>query len=146
MHYTLRPATPDDYEWVRCLHHAELRAAVEPTWGWDEAFQDHYFARFFDAARLQVIRVDGRDAGILGVERRDEHILLSNIWLGAEFQRQGVGTRVIVDLQSQARAAHLPLILEVLRANRARELYERLGFRVYEEEPTRFRMRWTASE
>jgi ribosomal protein S18 acetylase RimI-like enzyme len=140
MHYALRPATPDDYEWVRRLHHTVLRAAVEDMWGWDEAFQDDFFARFFQPSKVQVIRVEGRDAGILSVERRDEHILLSNIWLAPDFQGKGVGTRVVVDLQAQAGAAHLPLVLEVLRTNRARELYERLGFGVYEETATRFRI------
>jgi ribosomal protein S18 acetylase RimI-like enzyme len=46
-------------------------------------------------------------------------------------------------LQKDARSRKLPILLQVLHLNRARRLYERLGFRVYETTETHYRMRWS---
>jgi len=53
---------------------------------------------------------------------------------------RGVGTSVVRDVMHQASRLGLPLRLQVLKANRARRLYERLGFREVAETPTHFQM------
>jgi ribosomal protein S18 acetylase RimI-like enzyme len=87
--------------------------------------------------------MDGEDAGVLQVESYVDEIFLALILIAPAFQGQGLGTAVICDVQAQARAAGLPLTLQVLKANpRARRLYERLGFEVVEEREERYVMRW----
>ena len=49
-----------------------------------------------------------------------------------DFQRQGLGTRLIGDLMARARDSSRPLTLRVLVVNPARDLYARLGFVVTE--------------
>ena len=141
--YTLRPATEADHDFLLGLHLVALREAVEATWGWDEAFQRSYFEDHWDPGPRRIIVMDGEDAGVLQVESYVDEIFLALILIAPAFQGQGLGTAVICDVQAQARAAGLPLTLQVLKANpRARRLYERLGFEVVEEREERYVMRW----
>ena len=142
--YELRRASEADHDWLRRLHHAAMRGSVEQIWGWDEAEQDKYFRERFDPARLQIFQVDGRNAGVLEVEERPDEIYLADIQISPEMQGRGIGSAVIRDLQRRAAARGVPLALQVNRANRARALYERLGFAMTGEMETHYHMRWVA--
>jgi ribosomal protein S18 acetylase RimI-like enzyme len=139
--YSLRPATPDDHDFLYALNRTTLREYVEPIWGWHEEWQEEYFRKKFDPPKRQVIQVDGRDAGVLVVERHPDEVYLGLIELLPEFQRRGIGAAIINRLKAEAHANKLPLTLHVLRTNTpARRLYERLGFQVVAEEEYRYRM------
>ena len=139
--YKLRPATDGGYAFLKHLHHTAMRDVVERTWGWDEADQDRMFDRGFKPQRCQVVVVDGRDAGQLVVDRRPDHLFLQTLYILPEFQGRGLGTAIIQDVLAEANRAGLPVALSVLRLNRARRLYERLGFVATSEDETHFHMR-----
>jgi len=66
---------------------------------------------------------------------------LVGIQLLPEFQGRGIGSDLILRELAHAKALGKPLRLQVLRANdRARALYERLGFRVVGETEHHFMM------
>jgi len=139
--YTLRPATPADFDFLFALHRAAMRAYIEPIWGWHEDWQLEYFREKYDSRQRQIIQVEGQDVGVLVVERRADELYLGLIELLPAFQGRGIGTAIIRGLIAQARAEGRPLGLHVLRTNApARRLYERLGLRVVGEEPNRYRM------
>ncbi len=139
--YSLRPATPEDGDLLYALNRATIREYVEPIWGWHEEWQEEYFRKKFDPQKWQVIQVDGRDAGVLVVERRPDEVYLGLIELWPAFQGGGVGTAIVNQLKAEAHARGLPLTLHVLKTNvPARRLYERLGFRIVDEEAYRYRM------
>ena len=142
MKIRLRPATESDYEYLWWLHGATMRTYVEAIWGWDEAVQRQYFEERFDPARLQIVESAGQTVGYISVERQREFIFLSAITMAPQTQRQGIGTRLIRDLQDEAERQRIPLRLRVLQGNPARRLYERLGFAVTEETETHITMSW----
>jgi ribosomal protein S18 acetylase RimI-like enzyme len=121
-----------------------MRASVEATYGWDEAWQTRYFRERFDPARRHVIRYDGVDVGVLSVEEREDGLFLASIAILPEYQRRGIGTTLIRRLQQRASQSGLPLTLQVLKVNQARELYKRLGFVCTGETDTHYQMRWSA--
>ena len=139
--YTLRPATPADFDFLFALHRAAMRAYIEPIWGWHEDWQLDYFREKFDSRQRQIIQVEEQDVGVLVVERWPDELYLGLIELLPGFQGRGIGTAIVHELIDQARAEGLPLGLHVLRTNEpARQLYEQLGLRVVAEEPNRYRM------
>ncbi|WP_374686793.1 GNAT family N-acetyltransferase [Promineifilum sp.] len=139
--YSLRPATPEDHDFLYALNRATIREYVEPIWGWHEEWQEEYFRKKFDPQKWQVIQVDGRDAGVLVVEQRPDEVYLGLIELWPEFQGRGVGSAVVNRLKAEAHGRGQPLTLHVLKTNvPARRLYERLGFQVVAEEEYRYRM------
>ncbi|MDT8306765.1 MAG: N-acetyltransferase [Anaerolineae bacterium] len=140
--YTLRVATEDDYDFLYALHVATIRAAVEATWGWDEAFQAQRFRDHFVASANQIIVVDGQDAGVFKLEERDGDCFLGLIEILPAYQNRGLGSQVIGDVVAGAFARGRAVSLHVLKANQAaRRLYERLGFGIAEERAERYVMR-----
>ncbi|MGI9486919.1 MAG: GNAT family N-acetyltransferase [Geminicoccaceae bacterium] len=63
--------------------------------------------------------IDDRQA----TERRNE------IQISPSHQSQGIGTKLIVKVMDETTTSGLPVLLRVLTENRARALYERLGFK-----------------
>jgi ribosomal protein S18 acetylase RimI-like enzyme len=115
---------------------------VAKTWGqWDEPWQRDYFREHFDCAHRQVIELDQRPIGFLDVVYDAGHVFLAAIEIAPANQRQGIGTALIRDILANAAALRLPVWLQVLRVNdRARALYERLGFVETGETKTHFLM------
>lgn len=139
--YTVRQAVEADYDFLYELHKAAMREYVEATWGWQEAWQQEYFAKKWDPRPRQIIQVRGRDAGVVVVETRQGEYYLALIELLPEFQGMGVGTAVLADFLHEAEARGLPATLHVLKTNgRARQFYERLGFAIVADEEIRYKM------
>lgn len=132
MNLSFRPATDDDYEYMYALNKATMQAYVEQTFGaWDDDAMRRRFSEYFRPWATRILAIDGRDAGYLEVILEDEEyqeVHLSNIRIAAEYQGQGIGTRLISEVVRDAHARGLPVTLRVLKANPARHLYERLGF------------------
>ncbi len=139
--YSLRQATNDDYTFLYLLHVAAMREYVEATWGWQEEWQQEYFARKFDPHNRQIIRIDGQDAGVIVIEPRIEELYIALIEILPAFQRRGVGTAIVRQLINTADSDGLPVSLHVLKTNNpARQLYERLGFISVQDEGIRYKM------
>lgn len=122
-----------------------MRPSVEEIYGWDEAWQEHYFQEHFDLAKRQIIRYGGVDVGVFSVEEQEDSLFLALIALLPQYQCRGIGTTLIRRLQRRAKEDGVPVTLQVLRVNRARALYERLGFVLTGETETHYRMRWSAN-
>ena len=147
----LRPATEADDEFLYRLHRRTLGDVVEQTWRtpWDDEVQRGFHRRWFDPARIEIVMVDDEPAGVvdaaLQAETGDYHI--GRIAIAPELQNRGLGTELMNRLIERARSHDAPAVeLHVLELNRARVLYERLGFRVVAREPPKLRMRLELTE
>jgi ribosomal protein S18 acetylase RimI-like enzyme len=136
----LRAATTNDRDFLWEVHRTALRPAVEATWGWDEAFQVRYFAEHFATSDRFIVCVDGVDAGVLQFTVKGDHLFLATVALLPEHQGRGIGTDLVNMVLAEGRRHNLPVRLQVLKVNRARKLYERLGFEAYGESETHVHM------
>lgn len=132
----LRPASNEDFDFLYNLHRTTMKEYIEATWGWDPEYHRERFTNNFQPAKSQIVVVDGRDAGVLVVETRDDELFLSGIYILPEYQNRGLGTSLLRDLLAQAGRRGLPVTLQVIKINPARRLYERLGFVVVGETET----------
>ena len=66
---------------------------------------------------------------------------MSEFYVAAEYQNQGIGTQILRDLISEARRKSKSVSLGVLKNNPARRLYERTGFKVMGENEYKYFMR-----
>ena len=137
----LRPATMRDYSFLYDLHRTTMKDIIAQTWGWDHARQEQHFRQHFDPALRQIITFRGIDIGVLSVVERAKDVFLQVIEILPEYQRQGVGTSIIQSVLRQAHGKGKPVVLQVIKANRARRLYQRLGFVTTGETETHFLMR-----
>ena len=136
----LRPAKPEDREYLWRLHCATMQDYVDKTWGWDAAWQRARFDESFDPLSLQIIEKDGAAVGYISVQSGGDEIFLAGIEIEPRQQNQGIATKLIKQLFAESDASHVPLRLRVLKINPARRLYERLGFQCTGETVTHYLM------
>lgn len=144
--FTTRPYEPGDYEFVYELKRLCYHDYVEALWGWREEDQRARFAAFMAEKgaeeMMAILLKDGQPVGMTNYELSGADTLdICNICLLPDCRGKGIGTALLG--QYIARSPRPVLKLQVYKANPARRLYERLGFRTYEETDTHYRMRLT---
>jgi len=153
---TLRPITPADDSFLAAVY-ASSRAEELAVTGWSEEqkaefcrkqfdAQSAYYAANYPGASFQVIEHDREPIGRLYVARWEKEIRIVDITLLPGFRGSGVGTKLLRDLQEEARAAGKSLTIHVERFNRALGLYQRLGFRQVEDKGVYLLMSWESEE
>jgi ribosomal protein S18 acetylase RimI-like enzyme len=151
-HVTLRQATPVDRDLLYRVY-ASSRADELAVVPWSDQQTAAFLRMQFDAqdtdyhlnyadAEFLVVVVDGEDAGRMYVHRRADPINLIDIALLPEHRGQGVGTALVTELLAEARSAGRRVTLHVEPFNPALRLYQRLGFRVMEEQGVYWLMEW----
>ena len=139
----LRASRASDLEVLFPIHCEVMRGYIEQATGaWDEDAERARFLAEFPIGRAQVILVGYEIAGAIDVQRHPDRWTINHIEVAPEWQNQGIGSILIGRILDQARAAGVPMDLEVLRVNHAaRRLYDRLGFIEVGETATHWRMR-----
>src|SRR5438045_5130823 len=149
---SLRLSTASDDSFLARVY-ASSRAEELVITGWPEELkanfcrsqfdaQSAYYATNYPDASFQIIERDGWPIGRLYVARWEKEIRIVDITLLPEFRGSGVGTKLLRDLQTEARSAGKSLTIHVERFNRALGLYERLGFREVEDKGVYLLMEW----
>jgi ribosomal protein S18 acetylase RimI-like enzyme len=140
MRIAFRPAAPDDFDYCAKLYFAGMEETIRAL-GLDRAAHVADFRRRWEAAEVRMIVDDGADIGWLQSRSEGDALFLTQLFVDASRQRQGIGTEVMRRLIAEAEAAGVPVTLGVVKANPALRLYERLGFRTTHEDERKFYMR-----
>ena len=149
---SLRPITPEDTSFLARVY-ASSRAEELAVTGWSDEQKEIFCRRQFDAqsvyytatypeASFQIIERDGEPIGRLYIARWEKQIRIVDITLLPEFRGSGLGTKLLRELQEDARAAGKSLTIHVERFNPALALYQRLGFREIEDKGVYLLMKW----
>ncbi len=104
--------------------------------------QRDWYRTQYHGASFQVVLVYGRPAGRLYVDRWDEEIRIVDIALLPQWRGRGVGSALLIELQSEAGNAGKVLSIHVERFNRALTLYRRLGFEIAGDHGVYLLLRW----
>lgn len=140
---TLLKSKPEDFEFLKQVHHSTLKKHIAEIWGWNESDQDNYFKKDFENCELQVILYSDQKIGYLQLNREPGVLSIVNLLILPEFQGLGLGSEILRDLIDQAKENRLSLRLGVFKVNtRARKLYEKLEFQVDSETETHFLMQY----
>lgn len=109
---------------------------------WQFAAQDQHYRENYPGAQFQLILLDEQPVGRLYIHRRADEIRIMDIALLPAFQKRGIGTHLINQIQEEAQQQKLPVTLHVERFNPALHFYARLGFRFEEERDVYYFMKW----
>ena len=141
----LRKAAPEDYDFVRRVHHRTMQGYVEDFFGpWDQDYQDQRFDQNYKIEEARIITHNGKHVGWLARRDLPQDIFLTQFYITPEHQNRGTGTQVLRDLIAEARRKDTSVNLGVLKSNPARRLYEREGFKVVGENDYKFLMKLEA--
>jgi ribosomal protein S18 acetylase RimI-like enzyme len=133
--------SPSDFEFLYDLCRSTMERYVITAWGeWcDEIVRTQLLAglkaNIFNGSFIDLARV-----GAIAVERHDTHIQIEDLYILEEFQNQGIGTSIILDIIAEAHQSDKPVRLRVLSSSPAKNLYQRLGFVVVQTTPERYFM------
>jgi ribosomal protein S18 acetylase RimI-like enzyme len=148
----LRAATPEDEPFLRAVY-ACTRAEELARAPWsdeqkraftDQQFtaQDAHYRQHYPTAQYSIIEVQGVPAGRLYVDRWETEIRIIDIALLPEHRRTGIGTKLLRELQDEARTAGKALTIHVEKFNPALSLYHRLGFQLIEDKSVYLFLEW----
>jgi ribosomal protein S18 acetylase RimI-like enzyme len=150
---TLRPAMDADEPFLRRVYNSTRQEELSVVpWSAEQlaAFLDMQFRaqhtfyhQHFPDAAYDLIVEDGQPIGRLYVDRRPNELNIMDIALLPEYQNRGIGTALIRAVMDEARASSRSVQLHVETFNRARHLYERLGFSSTQVDGVHIRMEWT---
>lgn len=138
MNFALRPFSPDDQDFLFRLY-ADTRREEVSSFGWPAAQQEMFLRMQFNAqqgwygmayagADHQIVVLDDNPVGRILVFRESDANRLVDIALLGQFRGHGIGTQLLRDLIDRSSQENRAVRLQVLKSNRARHLYERLGF------------------
>jgi ribosomal protein S18 acetylase RimI-like enzyme len=143
--FELRRARASDYDFVVRLYRDTMQPLLTRLNAWDESDALSRFKRYFKVRETQIIGFDGKDVGFVQVSETRNQITLAQIHIATQYRDRGIGTHLVQVLLRDAAAKGKPVLLSVVRGNRARVLYERLGFLVTGEDATRLHMGWEST-
>ncbi|HKP86849.1 MAG TPA: GNAT family N-acetyltransferase [Blastocatellia bacterium] len=138
MSVTFRPVRPDDEPFLYKLYcgtRSEDLAGIELNSPQQEVLlkmqflaQQHSYKAQYPKADHDIILLDGRPIGRVMVERGPAENRGVDIALLPEYRSSGIGGAIIQDLLDEAGRAGKPFRIQVVKSNRAKRLYDRLGF------------------
>ena len=138
----LRGANKKDFDFLFYLKKSTLKPYVEKVWGWDEEIQLNLFIGKFLSEYVQILMQNNQNIGMIEIEETDSEILMHNIQILPKYQNKGTGTDILKALIKKAISLNKTVKIQVLKVNlRALRLYERLGFKKYNETETHFQLK-----
>ena len=152
MAVTLRPKQDEDDQFLYEVY-ASTREEELALTGWTEAqkegflrmqysAQTRYYQQVYPHMDYRIILNEGAPAGRFIVARLEKEIRLVDISLIRGHRGTSIGQELLHGLLDEARRAGKPVVLHVEHFNRARHLYERLGFRPAGDAGVYTRMEW----
>jgi GNAT superfamily N-acetyltransferase len=152
MSVTLRPATPEDEEFLLRVY-ASVRQEELAQVPWSDAQKEGFLRSQFAAQQLHyrkhnpgathdIILLDEEAIGRLYVARREAEIRILDITILSEHRNKGIGTPLIKSLMDEAERAGKPLNIWVESYNPSHHLFERLGFLKVEDDRVNHLMEW----
>lgn len=136
---TLRPAQAADAEFLLAVY-ASTRAEEMALVPWSDdqraqflhmqfTAQLQHYQKHYPKATHDLVLLGGHPIGRLYVDcSADDEICLLDLTLLPEYRGSGLGTPLLRQLQSEAAASARRLTIHLEVNNRARRLFERLGF------------------
>jgi ribosomal protein S18 acetylase RimI-like enzyme len=102
--------------------------------------EDHLLRINYLFDQAQVIVLEGQDIGLLKVDEQGSNIEIVQIQIDPKFQGKGIGRQVVSNVIDKSKVLKKNVSLSVLKENKARELYLRIGFKIIGEDDNSFIM------
>ncbi|MGV3526646.1 MAG: GNAT family N-acetyltransferase [Candidatus Sericytochromatia bacterium] len=117
------------------VYREALFADISQVFGWDEAFQRQRFATTYLPVGLHWVVQDGMRQALLCVREAPASFHVHLILVLSAFQGQGLGRRLMAEIQQAAARQGKPVTLSAFRNNpRSLAFYRGLGYLVTAEE------------
>ena len=126
---SFRPARREDFAFCERLYFEGMGDIIRQL-GLDMARERESFPQHWQVenTEVRIIMLGAEDIGWLKTWPTDDAIFLGELYVVGRLQRRGIGSHVLRALIDEAEGAQKAVVLEVVKINPARRLYERFGF------------------
>lgn len=142
MQIDFRKCEYSDLDYILKLKELGMKWYIEKIYGWDKEFQKVATKKELDKHinDMRIILVDGSDAGVTTFFEEDNKYVVGLILIHPDHQGKGIATKIISEYIDTAKKDKKEIKIKTYKENPARRLYERLGFKIYEEDKTHVHM------
>lgn len=143
MEYSFRKCTLEDFDFLFELKKQNFKWYVDKIWGWNDDDQKQRLKQELNkhSEYKRIVLVNNEVAGIYVTHTTENgDLFINEISLLKEYQNKGIGRKILEDQLRENHKKGIRTILQVFKDNRAKKLYERLGFKVYGETETHYQM------
>ena len=142
LYFELRSVSSDDFQFCWSLYRDLMKPLTTELLEWNESSQRRTIEQSLIDSGTSIIVVGGSDIGWLQIRETSEELYLGQIYIVPAMQNHGIGTKIVRQLCEKVCQEGKALTLEVMKNNRARLLYERLGFSTLGSSKYKLNMRW----
>jgi ribosomal protein S18 acetylase RimI-like enzyme len=128
--FEFRPTGKSDFAFCWPIYREAMEPLTAALGAWNEPAQRRLVEETLSDEGASILIAEKSDSGWLHVSETRFIIHLSHIYLEPAARNHGLGTKFMTWMNERAKRKDKDFTLELLKNNRARHLYERLGFRV----------------
>ena len=128
----------DDCEFILDLKELCLKWYIEIIYGWDINVQRQKTKEELESHKddMRIIIHDNKDIGVTTFYEENGEYVVGLIMVHPDCQNVGIGSRIINSYIDIARKEKKRILIKTYKLNPAKNLYERLGFKIYKEDVT----------
>lgn len=143
MEYSFRNCKLDDFDFLFELKKQNFKWYVDKIWGWNDEEQKQRLKQDLEEhlEHKRIILINNEVAGIYVVHTTENgDLFINEISILKKYQHKGIGRKILEQQLEENHKSNVRTILQVFKDNPAKNLYERLGFKVYGETETHYQM------
>lgn len=132
----------NDLDFIVNLKELCFKWYIEKIYGWDINVQKSKTLNELDRHinDMRIIKLNNEDIGITTFYEDDEAYIVGLIIIHPNYQKRGIATMIINEYINIAKRKNKKIKIKTYKENPAKNLYERLGFKVYNEDETHVHM------
>ena len=135
---SFRNASFDDYEYILKLKELCLKWYIEIIYSWDTNIQREKTIHELEKHKddMRIILLNNKDVGVTTFYEETGEYVVGLIMVHPDCQGLGFGSKIINEYINIAKKERKRIIIKTYKLNPAKRLYERLGFKIYNEDDT----------
>lgn len=142
MNIEFRNLEYNDVDFILKLKELCFKWYIETIYGWDINIQREKTIYELDGhiRDMRIIKLDNKDIGVTTFYEEESTYVVGMIMIHPDYQNKGIATNIIKEYIQTAKNKNKRIKIKTYKKNPAKKLYERLGFRIYNEDKTHVHM------
>jgi len=142
MNIEYRNCKYSDVDFILKLKELCFKWYIEVIYGWDINIQRKKTIEELDEYidNMRIIKLDNKDIGVTTFYEKEGTYVVGLIIIHPDYQNKGIATNIIKEYINVAKNENKRIIIKTYKKNPAKRLYERLGFKLYNEDETHVHM------
>ena len=138
MKFEFRNCEDRDCEFILYLKELGMKWYIEKIYGWDIDIQREKTKHEIEKHKsdMRIIRADNNDIGVTTFYKENNEYVVGLIIIHPDYRGKGIATNIIMDYINIAKKDNKNINIKTCKYNPARQLYEKLGFKQYNEDDT----------